>query len=336
VRKALLFLLFLVAVPPHCPAQGSLLAGLSSPILLAGNATTAYRDPLLVRIRGRFMLFYSYVLTDPGQRVYWYTAWSSSADLRHWTSPHIFTAKSQNLNYSSPGSLTQIGKDWVLTLQTIPMNGVRMTDPKVRYPEDAARIWTMRTRDFIHWSAPELLRVKGPEVAQQDMGKMIDPFLLADKDIPGRWWCFFKQKGHVFASTSTDLKTWKFHPDPIAEGENPEVIVDRGDYVMFYSPGNGTGVLRSHDGVQWHQDQPAIVLGQKDWPWAETRITAGYVADMRNVPGVRAYVFVCHSMGPGKARSNQNVLAHCNIVIGWSTDRVHWNWPGRHEPGRHE
>jgi hypothetical protein len=209
------------------------------------------------------------------------------------------------------------------------MNDVHMTDAKVKYPEDASRIWTMRTQDFVHWSTPELLRVKGPDVAEKDMGKMIDSFLLADKEVPGKWWCFFKQNGHIYASTSMDLKTWTFHPNPIVSGENPEVIVDHGDYLMFYSPGNGTGVLRSRDGMAWSEDQPPIVLGQKSWPWAETRITAGYVADMRKVSGVGEYVFVCHSMGPGKQRSNRNVLANCNIVIAWSNDLKHWNWPGK-------
>jgi hypothetical protein len=328
MRKMILALIF-IAAPLIAQTDGRLLAKHSSPILLRGNDTTAYRDPILAWVNHRFMLIYSYVVTDPDQRVYWYTAWSTSPDLQHWSAPHIFTRKSQNLNYSSPGSLTRIGRDWVLTLQTIPMNDVHMTDPKVTYPEDASRIWTMRTQDFVHWSTPELLRVKGPDVAEKDMGKMIDPFLLADKDVPGKWWCFFKQNGHIYASTSMDLKTWTFQPTPIATGENPEVIVDHGDYLMFYSPGNGTGVLRSHDGVTWFEDQPSIVLGQKGWPWAETRITAGYVADMRKVPGVGKYVFVCHSMGPGKERSNRNVLANCNIVIAWSDDLKQWNWPGK-------
>jgi len=328
MRKIVL-VFFLVAAPLFAQPRGSLLAKLSSPIILRGNDTTAFRDPILAWVNRKFMLIYSYVLTDPDQRVYWYTAWSTSTDLQHWSAPYIFTPKNQDLNYSSPGSLTKIGKDWVLALQTIPMNDVHMTDEKVKYPEDASRLWTMRTRDFIHWSAPELLRVKGPNIAEKDMGKMIDPFLLEDKDVPGQWWCFFKQNGHVYASTSADLETWTFHPDPVATGENPEVIIDHGDYLMFYSPGNGTGVMRSHDGVTWREDQPSIVLGQKDWPWAETRITAGYVVDMRNIRGVGKYVLVCHSMGPGKARTNRNILANCNIVIGWSDDLRNWGWAGK-------
>jgi hypothetical protein len=327
MRKLALLLLF-TAIPAMSQNGDSLLTKLSSPILLKGNDTTAYRDPILAWVNHKFMLIYSYVLTDSDQRVYWFTAWSTSTDLQHWTQPYVFTEKSQNLNYSSPGSLTHIGKDWVLTLQTIPMNDVRITDEKVKYPEDASRLWTMRTRDFRHWSTPELLMVKGPGVSREAMGHMIDPFLMADKDTPGKWWCFFKQNGKIFASTSMNLKEWTFHETPIVPGENPEVIADHGDYLMFFSPGNGTGVLRSNDGVSWSEDQPPIILGQKDWPWAETRITAGYVADMRNVPGVGKYVIVCHSMGPGKTRTNRNILANCNIVIGWSDDLKHWKWPG--------
>jgi hypothetical protein len=326
VRKLVFLLLFAVA-PLYAETADFLLARLPSPILLKGNATTACRDPLLAFVNNQFLLFYSYVLTDPDERIYWHTAWSASTDLEHWTQPRIFTPKSQNLNYSSPGSLTRIGKDWVLALQTIPMNGIRLSDEKIKWPEDASRLWTMRTQDFLDWSKPELLRVKGPDVAEKDMGHMIDPFLLADKDVPGKWWCFFKQKGSVYASDSMDLKNWTFHPSPIVRGENPEVVVDHGDYLMFYSPENGTGVLRSHDGVSWYEDQPLITLGQKDWPWAATRITAGYVVDLRNVPGVGKYVLVCHSMGPGKL-STRVVHANCNIVIGWSDDLKHWRWPG--------
>jgi hypothetical protein len=325
------FLLLVVVAIVALPAMAShsLLKAIASPIVLKGDATTAYRDPLLVWANGRFLLFYSYVKTEPDERVYWYTAWSESHDLKHWSAAHVFTPKSQNLNYSSPGSLEQIGREWVLTLQTIPMNGVRMTDEKVRWPEDGSRLWTMRTRDFLHWSTPELLRVKGPKVAEQDMGKMIDPFLVADKDVPGKWRCFFKQNGHIVSSSSTDLKAWTFDPVQIATGENPEVVVSGGDYLMFYSPENGTGVLRSRDGVTWSEDQPPIMLGQASWPWAETRITAGYVADLRRVPGVGKYVLVCHTMGPGKVKTNRNVLANCNIVIAWSDDLRHWTWPGK-------
>jgi hypothetical protein len=48
----------------------------------------------------------------------------------------------------------------------------------------------MRSKDLEMWGAPELLRVKGPDVPQEKMGRMLDDYLLADKDEPGKWWCF--------------------------------------------------------------------------------------------------------------------------------------------------
>jgi hypothetical protein len=331
VRLLLPVLLAAASALPAAAAPDSLLTALRSPILLHGDSTTAFRDPILARVGSQFYLIYSYVRTEQDQKVYWYTALSTSRDLQHWSAPHIVTPRSQNLNYSSPGSLTRVGNEWILSLQTIPMNGVRLNDPPpIHWPEEPSRLWTMTTRDFKTWTAPELIRVKGPTVPQQDMGKMIDPFLLQDKDVPGKWWCFFKQGGDIHESWSMDRHNWHPLDAPIAHGENPEVLVDTtaNDYVLFYSPQNGTGVKRSTDLIHWTGDGPPITLGQKDWPYAETRITAGYVADLRNVPGVGKYVLVCHTMGPGTQKTNHNVLTGCNIVIAWSDDLKTWHWPG--------
>src|SRR5262249_2377539 len=158
-----------------------------------------------------------------------------------------------------------------------------------------------------HWNAPELIRVKGPDVAEKDMGRMIDPFLLQDKDEPAKWWCFYKQSGAVFYSWSHDLQTWTPIQGPVAAGENPCVIVDHHEYVLFYSPRNGIGVKRSRDLKEWRAIGEPITLGQTNWPWAETRLTAGYVVDLRNVPKVGKYVMVFHGMGPGKQTSDANV-----------------------------
>jgi hypothetical protein len=99
----------------------------------------------------------------------------------------------------------------------------------------------------------------------------------------------------------------------IARGENPCVLVDGREYVLFYAPANGVGVNRSADLKEWREDGPPITLGQRDCPWAETRLTAGYVADLRQVPGVGRYVLVCHSIGPGEIqdrRQHQRRLQH--------------------------
>ena len=84
----------------------------------------------------------------------------------------------------------------------------------------------------------------------------------------------------------------------------------------FYSPQNGVGVKRSTDLVHWREEAPPLTFGQAGWPWAETRLTAGYVEDMRDVPGVGKYVIVFHASGPGKVRTElqENANAHLSIA----------------------
>ncbi len=314
------------AAPAHVN-DSSLLHALPSPIILKGDAHTAYRDPLLFHHGKTFYLFYSYVKEDATTHlIYWYVGVSTSSDLQHWSPTRVLTAKDQNLNFASPGSLTRFGNEWVLSMCTYPIPNFHRGDP-LRFGDGRARIYLMRSRDLRHWSKPELIRVKGPGVAEKDMGKEIDSFLLQDKDDPGEWWCFYKQNDKIMSSTSRDLMTWTPSGLIVAEGENPEVIVQDNEYVLFYAPQNGIGVKRSNDLKTWWDDGPVITLGQKDWPWAETRLTAGYVADFRDVRGVGKYVMVCHSMGPGKERTDANVQANCNIVIAWSDDLKTWHWP---------
>lgn len=310
------------------PATKSLVDGLKSPSLFQGDDKTAYRDPLLIHENGVFYLFYSYVREEEDRLIYWYVAVSKSRDLLTWSAPRTLTPKDQNLNYSSPGSVVRVGDEWLLCLQTYPIADFRRGD-KLRYADARARLFIMRSKDLQTWSAPELIRVKGPDVSEKDLGRMIDPFLLRDKDEPGKWLCFYKQDGKVHWAESRDLKMWTTAQAQIAQGENPCVIVEHNEYVLFYAPANGVGVKRSSDLVYWREEGPPIVLGQKAWPWAETRLTAGYVADLRQVPGVGKYVMVCHSMGPGKKKTDANTNANCNIVIAWSDDLKTWHWPGK-------
>lgn len=64
-----------------------------------------------------------------------------------------------------------------------------------RFGTGDARLSTTRSRDLRNWTTPELLHGKGPDIDEEAMGRMIDPYLLADKDAPGKWWCFYKQNG---------------------------------------------------------------------------------------------------------------------------------------------
>ena len=54
------------------------------------------------------------------------------------------------------------------------------------------------------------------------------------------------------------------------------VLTDADEYVLIHSPANGMGVKRSGDLRHWRDVGKSITLGQRDWPWAETRLTAGF------------------------------------------------------------
>ena len=247
----------------------------------------------MIYYHGWFYLYFSVMKIDPDKKAFACTAWSKSDDLVRWTEPKIFTPLDQHLNYGSPGDVVRFGDEWVLCLQTYPRpNGER-------FGNKDSRIWIMRSKDLENWGPAELLRVKGPDVPPENMGRMIDPFLVKDKDDPGKWWCFFKQNG-ISLSWSRDLKTWTFEGS-IPAGENPCVIVDGGEYVLFHSPGNGIGVKRSSDLKVW-KNAGLLTLGQKEWPWAQGRLTAGFVLDLRGRPQGRQGAVVFPRLGLSRER----------------------------------
>ena len=302
-----------------------------TPLILRGDKHTALRDPLIFREGDTFYLFFSYVREEENSLIFWYVAFSKSKDLINWTTPKAVTPKGQELNFSSPGNVVRVGDEWLMGAQTYPIAGFKRGDP-LRFNDDRARLWLWHSRNLEEWGRRELIKVKGPSVDEVGLGKMIDPFLLRDRDVPGKWWCFFKQAGWIHCSWSLDLKTWHVGPANITRGENPQVFVDDGgEYVMIYAPANGIGVKRSRDLVHW-RDEETLLLGQPGWPWCETRLTGGYVADFRAVSGVRRYLMVWHSMGPGRTKTDANVNANCHIGIAWSDDLKTWDWPGQLRP----
>ncbi|MBN1422137.1 MAG: hypothetical protein JXP34_25410, partial [Planctomycetes bacterium] len=292
-------------------------SAIPSPRILTGDAVTAYRDPAAVFHDGVFHLYYTLVRTEEDGKIYSYTATSTSRDLVRWSAARILTPKDRSLNYSSPGDVVRIGGEWILCLQTYPRPRGQ------KYGDATARIWTMRSRDLETWGAPELLRVKGPEVPVDAMGRMIDPYLIEDKDEPGKWWCFFKQNG-ASRSWSRDLRTWTFAGSTPA-GENVCVIVDRGEYVMFHSPSNGIGVKRSKDLRTW-RDAGHLTLGQAGWSWArEGRLTAGFVLDLRREPRVGKAILFFHA---SERPESETFDTRCHLGIAWSEDIERWEWPG--------
>lgn len=292
-----------------------------SPILFRGDATTAYRDPAVIYHDGVFRMFFTLVKTEADGKPCMYTAVSSSTDLVSWSPSRLLTPRDPGLNFSSPGNVIKFGDEWVLCLQTYPR-------PKgQKYGDDSSRLWIMRSRDLENWSDPELLMVKGPAVPREQMGRMIDPFLLRDKDDPGKWWCFYKQNG-IRMSWSRDLRSWT-DEGRIPAGENPCVLTEGNGYVLFHSPTNGIGVKRSADLKTW-RDEGLLTLGQNDWPWAKGRLTGGFVLDLRGDPRIGKCLMFFHGSGPEDERTMFD--HHASLGIAWSDDLVHWSWPGKKDP----
>lgn len=293
------------------------LARLPSPILLAGNERIGYRDPTAIYHDGVFRLYYTRVETEADGRVYMYTAMSQSEDLVHWSVSKLLTPRDRRLNFSSPGNVIRWQDKWIMCLQTYPRpNGEK-------YGNASSRIWTMESSDLYHWSDPELLLLKGDHVPVEDMGRMIDPYLIESKDEPGKWFCFYKQNG-VSLSYSYDLKHWTYYGHEQA-GENV-CILNMGDqYVMLHSPENGIGIMKSPDLKNWTHDSPLLTLGQQEWDWARGRITAGFVLDCREVSGVGKFLMFFHGSGP---ENEQTIFdTHSCIGIAWSDDLKEWYWP---------
>ena len=276
-----------VAEDRSASVSPSILAKLSSPVLFRGGATTAFRDPAAVYHAGWFYLYFTLVRTEADGLAYSYVAWSKSRNLRSWTLPKILTARDKRLDYGSPGDVIRIDGQWVMCLQTYPRpNGER-------YGNGNARIWTMTSSDLENWRTPELIRVKGPTITQENMGRMIDPFLF----------------GHTDA------------------GENPCVIVDRNEYVLFHSPPNGIGIKRSKDLELW-RDEGIVTLGQSDWDWAKGRLTAGFVLDLRNNPKIGKALMFFHGSAYAEEDPRGGFDNFASIGIAWSDDLQHWEWPG--------
>ncbi|MHC4624484.1 MAG: glycosyl hydrolase family 28 protein [Planctomycetota bacterium] len=312
---------------PAAEAKQIDLSAIKSPIILKGDATTAYRDPTCIYHNGLFRLFYTYIITKDDGKHYWAVAFSKSSDLIHWTEPKIITPVERNLNFASPGNIIRFGDDWILCLQTYP------TPNGQKYGNEDCRVWIIRSRDLENWGTAELLRVKGPDVPFEKMGRLIDAYLIEDKDEPGKWWCFFDDNA-ANMSCSCDLKTWTYF-NRIEAGENVCILVDGDEYLMFHSPRNGIGMKRSKDLKTWRDvgaptgkhGTGSITLGQKDWPWAQGRLSAGFVLDLRKEPAVGKYLMFFHGSGPEDERTMFSTF--CSLGLAWSDDLVDWDWPGK-------
>ena len=301
--------------------------------IFKGDETVGYRDPAAWYEDGVFHLFFT--LCDPSvPRMT--IGHSTSRNLVEWSPVEHVLPMDKRFNWSSPGNIVKDGDERVLCFQTYPTPNA--TPTKVAFCDDTARLYTMRTKDFKTWTKPEIIKVKGPNVSEAEMGRMIDAYIARGTD--GMWWCFYKQqqdksgrfskkvKSCVPFSVSTDLKVWK-QRGLTSGGENVCVLPDdhAGGWLMLHSPYNGIGFKRSTDLVHW-TDCGKTVLGQKDWPWAKGRITAATVIDCRAVKGVGKYVMFFHGSGPRKEIEG-DCYKNSSIGIAWSDDLKEWSWPGK-------
>lgn len=293
----------------------NLLKRIKSPVIFAGDANTAYRDPAAVFCNGVFHLYFTLVKTEP-DGVFLYTAQSESTNLTEWTEPEIITVRDKRKNFSSPGNAVWENGVWNLCLQTY------CRENGEKYGNENCRLFIMKSRNLRTWSAPELMRVKGTETADEDMGRMIDPYLVKNGNT-GKWLCFYKQNG-ISCSQSENLKEWSFLGN-INAGENPCVIEKDGVYYLFHSPPNGIGIMKSNDLLNWHDTGRTLFLGQREWQWARGRITAGMVLDCRRIDGVGKYLMFFHGSGP----EDETVIFdnYASIGIAWSDDLLEWSWP---------
>jgi hypothetical protein len=293
------------------------LAALRSPILFKGDAVTAYRDPTAVYHDGVFHLYFTFCRMKT-EGAFWYLGYSRSRDLVTWSKVRLLTPPDRNLNFSSPGNVIRLGGEWIICLQTYP------TPKNETFGNRTARIWIMRSRDLERWGEPELLRVKGPDVPVEKMGRMIDPYLVLDKDVPGRWWCFYKQNGVSLSRSDDGLKTWTY-VGRHAAGENACVLVEGDEYVLIHSPRNGIGVKRSKDLKVW-RDEGVHTLGQAQWLWAQGRLTAGFVLDLRAEPAVGKYLLFFHGASKAGLKMHR-AHGHGSLAIAWTDDLKTWHWP---------
>lgn len=324
MKKSALFIHFYLFICSVIYSQNIDLKALKSPVIFRGSQAIAYRDPAVLYHNRIFYLFFTQVEIEPDGRIYMYTATSKCTDLVHWTSPRRLTVKDQNLDFSSPGNIIRFGDEWLLCLQTYPRPGYT-SEQMPKYGNQWARLYIMRSKDLESWSEPELLKVKGPDVPLADMGRMIDPYLLKDKDNPGKYWCFYKQNG-VSLSYTYDFKNWIFfgHTE---SGENTCVLTDHNQYILFHSPSNGIGIKRSDDLKTWTDWGDLITLGQAEWEWARGRITAGAVVEIKGNKNAK-YLMFFHGSGPLTEKQG-DFDKNSTIGIAWSNDLKTWDWPGK-------
>lgn len=254
------------------------------PVIFYGNQKIAYRDPACFYADGCYHLFFTLSQKESGY-MYNFVAKSDSIDLKNWSKPQILTKKDRTKNFCSPGCVLPYQDQYCLCITSYPLLKPYRKDS---IADQTARLYLMYTKDFSVFSEPELIHPKGENYTFEEEGRMIDPFLLENKDVPGEYLLFFKQNG-VSLSSSRDLKRWSFC-GRAEGGENACVLVRNGEYFLIHSPENGIGMKRSSDLIHWI-DLGVTTLWQEESPWADGRLTAGFAMEAKGGSRYRYLLF---------------------------------------------
>jgi len=254
--------------------------------IFRGSEKYAYRDPACIYVKGRYFLFFTLSEKD-GAYMYNHIALSQSRDLIEWTEPVKITPKDNTLNFCSPGSIIRHGDEYIITISSYPMP---LPYAQCPYADDSARIYTIRTKDFVTFEKPQIILAKGDDVPATKTGRMIDSFIFADKDNDKLYHLLFKQDGKIARSHSCDLEHWIFDGF-VQDGENPCVISKDNFYYFIYSPNdNGIGFKRSSDFVHWEEMGVTTLKGECH-EFASGRITAGFVLELPQGEAYRYALF---------------------------------------------
>lgn len=263
----------------------------------------SYRDPAAYIENGIIYLFFTLVENTP-ERQYFYVAMSQSKDFVNWSKPEILTEKDNLKNYSSPGNVIKCNGEYYLCLQTYPREDGQI------YGNENSRIFTIKSKDLIHWDKPALLKVKG-DVPEKETGRMIDPYILCEED---KFICFFKQNGVSF-STSEDLVNWQLQGFADC-GENVCVLKEKDEYLIFNSPKNGINIMSTKD-FKSFKNIRTLYLNQENKTWAKDRITAGVVIDASSISPYK-YAMFYHG------DNEDDYLFGASLAIAFSDNLTDW------------
>lgn len=95
--------------------------------------------------------------------------------------------------------------------------------------------------------------------------------------------------------------------------------------LSWSDPEHGIGIKRSKDLINW-REVGLYTLGQKDWPWAQGRITAAHVLDLRDQLEIGKYLMFFHGSSK-EGTAERETHGHASLGIAWSNDLDHWEWP---------